>query len=230
MERLSNLISKNVLSLEEGECVGYVLNVSFDIDRLEITGLLICDEESELVKFLDIKNVLYNNDFIVVKNTDVLSFGENIDCVNPISKGVVSEKGEKLGRVCDIEINNKKIVKLITEKGEINPKNIINLGAKILIFSEKNKKRKKYNYFPKIKTENNVKVGIFENKNTIENNNQIPFKSTLSPQKLIGRIILSDIYGFNNELIAKKNQIITDKIIKIAKKHNKINYLLFNSK
>ena len=164
MERLSNLISKQVLSLDEGQCIGYVINACLDLERNELSGLLICDEDAELVKFLDLKNMLFNNDFIVIKSVDMLSFGENILSDNPIGKTIVSEKGVVLGVVKDVEIVNKKISKLITSNNEISPKNIINLQGNYLIFSEKNRKKRKENYFSKIKKNNLQKVEILENK------------------------------------------------------------------
>jgi len=42
---------------------------------------------------------------------------------------------------------------------------------------------------------------------------------------LIGRVMTNDIFGYNNEIIVQKNEIISQKIINKAKKHNKLNFL-----
>lgn len=150
MEQVTEIISKKIISLEEGVCVGYIFNPMFDFQTLSIYGYLICDESEEVIKFLDIRNILANEEFIIIKNSNMLSFGENMQNNSPIGKQIIASNGINLGKIKEINLNGKKINKLITEKGEINPNNISCWEGEYLIFSEKKIKRhKKYN-FPKI--------------------------------------------------------------------------------
>lgn len=237
MENLSNLISKQVVSIEDSVCVGYILNVVIDADSFVIDGFLVADDESEKVNFLDYKNIFAINDFVVIKNLDMLSFGENVEPNNPIGKIVLSERGEIIGKVKDVVFDGKKIVKILTDKCEINSKNIANFEGEFLFFNLKKKKKKIKINFPKINNTPNINVKIqFENTKNInkqqesKNSFQLPFKVKPSIDGLLGKIAANDVFGKNNEIIARKNEIITQKIIKNAKKHAVENILFFNCK
>lgn len=234
MENLSNLISKKVIAYNQGECVGFVVDVCIDSKTYYIKGFLVCDEESENVNFLDIKNVFSISEFIVIKDVTVLEFGEFIDTNNPVGKLVLTLGGDSLGRVKDVQIEGKKVTKLITKTCEIGVKNICDFSGTYLFFSEKRiKKNNIKNNFPKAKNINNkVKIQSNFDKKINDKNNlyQIPFKSSISFADIIGKMATNDVFGMNNEIIIKKDQIITEKIIKKAKKHNKLNILYFSSK
>ena len=235
MERLTEIISKKIISQEEGVCVGYILCPLIDFQTMSVYAFLVCDESEEKIKYLDFKSILSVNEFVMIKNSNMLAFGENYQNNSPIGKQVISLDGINLGRVIEIYLNNKKIQKLITEKSEICPQYISLWDGEYLIFSEKRIKRKKINNFQRIDKNIVQKVEIQNNKyaeNTTKKNIsvQLPYKANISSQKLIGKIAICDILGFNNELIVKKNEVITDRIITVAKKHNKLNHLLINCK
>ena len=58
----------------------------------------------------------------------------------------------------------------------------------------------------------------------------MPIKTYANKSLLMGKILTNDILGFNNEIIGKKDEKITEKIIKKAINHNKLNFLFFCSK
>ena len=234
MERISNIISKKVVSIEESLCVGYVLDVCVDTSKKMVKGYLVCDESNEVINFLSTKNMLANNDYIIIKNINMLEFGDFVEPKNPIGKEVLDENGFSLGRIIDFEVENGKILKLISKKCEINPKHIIDFNGDFLIFSQSKKKpiKKEFN-FKNLNKQDLQKVEIqsfvLEKKENL-NSVQIPFKSRILTNNLLGRILINDVFGLNNELIGRKNEIINEKIIKKAKSHNKVNHLFFNSK
>lgn len=234
MERISNIISKKVVSIEESLCVGYVLDVCVDTNKKMVEGYLVCDESNEVINFLSTKNMLANNDYIIIKNINMLEFGDLVEPKNPIGKEILDENGFSLGRVIDFEVENGKILKLISKKCEINPKHIIDFNGDFLIFSQSKKKpiKKEFN-FKNLNKQDLQKVEIqsfiLEKKENL-NSVQIPFKSRILTNNLLGRILINDVFGLNNELIGRKNEIINEKIIKKAKSHNKVNHLFFNSK
>ena len=234
MERISNIISKKVVSIEESLCVGYVLDVCVDTAKKMVEGYLVCDESNEVINFLSTKNMLANNDYIIIKNINMLEFGDFVEPKNPIGKEVLDENGFSLGRIIDFEVKNGKILKLISKKCEINPKHIIDFNGDFLIFSQSKKKpiKKEFN-FKNLNKQDLQKVEIqsfiLEKKENLSSV-QIPFKSRILTNNLLGRILINDVFGLNNELIGRKNEIINEKIIKKAKSHNKVNHLFFNSK
>ena len=240
MEKLSNLISKSVVTAEEGISVGYVLNVCFDGNSSKLSGLLICDEGDERINFLDLSRVKSINDFVVISSVNDLEFGEMIKSNNPVGKIVLSEKGEVLGRVYDVLLEGKKLKKILINNGEIIPQNILNFDGDYLFFNRKKRKSKTEKKFPRANDffENKVEIqeNITKNKNISQDNKKqnnyikIPFKSTISFQDILGKMATMDILGYNNEIIVRKNQTITNRVLEKAKKHNKANLLLFNSK
>ena len=241
MEKLTDYISKKVVSLEEGECVGFILNVCFDEEKFKLNGFIVCDEESESLNFLSSNNIIAVSEYILIKTKYMLEFGEMVEANNPVGKLVLTENAQSLGVVNNAILINKKIQKLITNKCEINIKNILGFGKNILFFSLRKKLNKKNIFSPKFMTNSQNKIEIQgekkievknENNNDINltNSYQIPFKSTISFHDLIGKIAMIDVFGLNNELIIRKNEVITEKTIKSAKKHNKANFLMFNCK
>ena len=57
--------------------------------------------------------------------------------------------------------------------------------------------------------------------------NFVPKRVQYNPETIIGKVAKNDLIGINNEIIIKANQVITEKIIKDATKHNRLNQLYF---
>jgi sporulation protein YlmC with PRC-barrel domain len=242
MERISDLISKNVLSLSSGNKIGYIIDIVFDKEIKSVCGFIVVDEESEqnfLVKDKDIKS--YKEDCCVIENEARLEACFQEESNNPIGKEVFDENGVSYGNVKDVLLQSNKVKKIVTAKCEFPARLLKVAGNKCLIFGKKSQKNKnkKINYnYEKL---NNVSIqkNNFENENLnkIKNNDKIfknvvskgekPIRLSTDSNKLIGRKINKDLFGLNNELIAKKNTILTKKIIEKAKRHNKFNLLLF---
>jgi len=222
---MTDNLGKKVISIEDGKYLGYVLDVCVDVYDFSVYGYLICDEETENVNFINLKDIANIDNYVMVENSRKIGFGENVVSNNPIGKNVITDDGYDIGQVVNAEINKNKIKKIITNKCEIFF-SYLNIDGEIIIFSNKKKKKKINN-----KKFNNLEISSTQ-KIFIQNKEEItiPYKTSLIPSKIIGKICLCDIFGQNKEIIAKKNQIINDKIIKMAKKHNKLNILAFNSK
>ena len=174
---------------------------------------------------------------------------------NPINLNIYTTSGNNLGKLKDVELTEKLEVKnFVTENNEkLNPSQILVVSQNIIVNTE-NSKIKLCNLKPKIKV-NKVKnkniITIMPKDNqelktietpTIENtptDNKTNFKiyNQPTPQKLIGngnfligRKVLKTIYGVNNEVIIKKDNLINAKNLDIAKKHSKLVELTVFSK
>lgn len=235
MEKLSEIISKKVISIGEGEEVGYILCPIFEDKNL--LGFSVCDEESELEKFLSIDDLSFCGDEVFIPSIFCMQNVTVEEGVSPLGKLVYSSDGQCLGRIEECFLEKNKIKKLQTNLCEIMQKNIAQIGKDFVIFQKNNKKSiknaKKSQKNVKL-IENLPKVEIL---NKIENeNNYLNFSSTLpikviaNKSSVLGKKLVKDVYGFNNEIIGKENEIITEKMIKKAVKHNKYNFLLFCSK
>jgi len=220
------IFGKKVLALSEAEGVGYILNICFDDELKFLKGFIVIDDESENELFLPIEKVLsYKEECVVVNHASDCELSLERE-MSPLGKTVYDKNGVNLGVVERVEIINKKIDKLITNKCEIKQKYISGFSREFIIFSLKKQKKLKNN----IKNEkiiNIPKVEIMQGQNNFTQKS--PSKLAINSSMLLNRISTADIYGMNNELLIKKGEIITQNYINKAKKHNKLNYLFFNS-
>ena len=243
MKKVNCLISKNVISLDEGKKLGYVLDVVFDDPLKTFQGLIVVDEESENNFFLPEGRIVSTGENCVMVESEMdLEFQILSSSNNPIGKEVYDEKGGNLGRVCDVFCEGKRVKKIATNKCEIPQKYIKKSGVNYIIFGiYSNKKKNKSNNFFKNKIEvDNIKDKLPKVviSSAVENRQEnlisvgastMPMRLFAGDSFLLGRTVTKDLFGMNNEIIARKNEKIDKKIIKNAKNHNKLNFLAFFS-
>ncbi len=246
MKRINckNLIAKEVIAIDNGQNLGYVLSVCYDEGLKNFLGLVIADEESERENFLPKENIKNIGDCIFIDSAYnlVLNFSDQTN--SPIGKRVFSDKCEYLGQVKDVVLENNKPSLLATDRCELPISLIYNNGIDVVFFGKKAKKNmikhEKFN-FSSYQINNKVEIqGLNlseENTNSKfkiqENNKKIissPAKVTLAPSGLLNKTASCDIFGLNNEIVVKEGQIITSAKIDKAKKHGVINLLILNSK
>lgn len=263
MNLLSEIISKPVLNLYTGKIEGTIKNVCFEKNYKKIKHLKMFDEEEEEYLIETTKIYDTGNNSIVVKNNEAmfLTISEN-DCLenNPINLNIYTTTGNYLGKLKDVELNNKfETQNFITENNEkINPSQILIVSQNIIV-NTKDKQIKLCNLKPKIKVDktNNKNIitimpkqnqelktietptieDVPEENKTNETKQNFKIYNQPTPQKLIGnsnfligRKALKTIYGVNNEIIVKKDNIINAKNLDIAKKHSKLIELTVFSK
>ncbi len=230
MEKVSNLISKKVISLEDANMVGYVLNVIFDNDVRYFTGLIIVDDETENSYVLARENIsAISSETIMIKSAKDLQYNISSLSNNPIGKVVYDCKGNNLGVVRDVEIKGKLVTKILTTFCEFSSRYIRKAGDNFIIFgSRRNAKKKTFKEDVLVSGLPPLTVKITDNNSN--NIMQMPARIYASPSGLIGRVMTQDLLGYNNELIAYKNETINQKIINKAKLHNKLNLLNYYSK
>lgn len=210
-------ISKIVLSQESGRQIGYVLDVALD-ENLNKIGFYVVDEETESEFLLLFENIAsIGKEFVLVKNEGVLEFSANRP-QSPLGKVVVDDKGNFFGAVKNLVFLKKRCQKIVTDKCEILPKYVKNIGQNAIFISFKRKKvQKSENVFPRFESSEIVQI----------QNVTTPEKISLSPNFYVGKVSNMDIFGFNNEKIVGKNEVITHNIVEKAKRHNKLNQLFF---
>ena len=232
MEKLSEYISKNIISLNSGNIIGYVVDVLFDEETKKVSGFFIVDEESEKNMFLDDKHIISKKEecFVISDEKDLETFLFD-DSNNPIGKVVYDKQGLNLGRVIDVYIEKNKIEKLVTTKCEIPMRFIEKLGKNCIIYGKNNKKSVKNDIFnKKITINQKIEIQNFEEKKDKEKFKLAPIKMVSNSNMLIGRIATQNILGLNNELIIKENEKVSQKTINKAKIHGKIASLFMFTK
>lgn len=259
MYNVTEIISKPVINLYNGKLEGTVKNICFDEKLKKATDLILFEDEDGEECVLSISKVYkIGRNAITIKNSEGLLpslFATKINYNNQINNEVYNLEGDKLGVVSDIVLgNNYKIEKIIVENQEYTPSSVISFGENNLIINSSGAKYSKDSYKPKVmpkpKQLDLVKIlpkvpeiiddkipkiefdniDIKPKQNYKISENPLPQRMITSQNYLLGRKLAKTIYGANNEIIAKKDCLITEKILLAAKSHNKLVELAVFSK
>lgn len=233
MNKISELISKEVISIYECERVGTICGVCFNKPFTKINGYIIFNDETDIESFIN-TNKIYalTEEGILIRNTTKIEpLFEQPN--SPINKQAFTINGNNLGKIIDAVIDEKSnLLYLVTNKDiQIDVKNIVNVGTDMILLKENDEKISLNNFKPKetfeTYSENNIKVKIVPIQNTQSHQSTFPTKLVANTPNLLGKRAKYTLMGLNNEVIIHENQIISDTIIKTAKKHNKLNELVF---
>lgn len=221
MKKLSNIISKKVFKTS-GQKYGYVIAVEFSLDCNKLISLIIVDEESEMQTKIDASKIVCGEEAIFLKEEP--SFIDSYNFSSPINKDVFDKNAMHLGKVKEVFLKNNKVVGIATEKLCFLPKNISANGESALILFGKKQKPKPFDF-------NDAMLQPKQFVEIAESSSQIvPYRVEITGKSIIGKIATRDILGFNNELIIRKHETITQKKVNEAKRHNKLNLLFYNCK
>ena len=221
MKKISDVISKPVFKTN-GQKYGYVIAVELSVDCTKLTSLIIVDDESETQAKIDASEIVYGKDAIFLKTEPI--FVEAYNFSSPINKMVYDKNAKSLGRVEEVFLRSNKIVGISTNQLCFLPKNISVNGESAVILFGKKQKRKAFDFnLAKLQPEQYVEI-------TEAQTQIVPYRVELTGKSLIGKIATRDILGLNNELIIKKHEVITQKKLNEAKRHNKLNLLFYNCK
>lgn len=235
MKKISEIISSNVISLYEGEELGYAYNIAFDYKTKKCKYLYILNEEENLIniaKFCDIYKI--GIDCIYIKNSSLIELENNNECdltrcKSPLNLKIYDACGKYLGVCHDIEIddNNSIISLILNEEKKIEADKIINIGSVIIVGDKKISLSKfKPDKLIKIaKTPREEKVAILDKE--VE---PIPKAKDSTPQNkiitdsrfLMGRKIIQDVIAFNGEMIARCGTTINKDILNKASLYGKL--------
>ena len=255
MYKLSDILSKQVVNLYSGKYEGTIKDISFDEKFKQAKWLILFDEEGEEFT-LDINKIYkIGENAITIKNSDGLfqatSINDNLQNT-PINLDCCTINGTLIGRLKDIEFSkNFYIENFYIEEKAYKPSKIVNIGKGLIIVNDEDKKVNISNFKPKFQLENikTTTVSIqptetneviipqieeIDNTETKKNfiiNEGINQQRILSNQNfLLGRKATKTVYGINNEIIIKKDNIINSKNLEYARLHNKISELAVFSK
>lgn len=223
--KLTNLIGKQVYSIYEGEIIGTISGVTFNNLLNKINSFKLFDKDDNDFEIM-INNVKAFSDCVVVTNKNKLDFSYQSKDTSPIFKDVIDTKAKMCGKIIDAEIEESgDIINYITDLNfTAKPENIY-LRKGFVYYSPT--PIKICNYKPKNKKPTSLKdinVTILQKSSQ---NNFLPSRATFNTTSILGKVAKNDLYGINNEIIIKCNQIITEKIVTEATKHNRLNQLYY---
>lgn len=230
MSKISNIISKQVVSLYEANLVGTIVNVFFDEKLCKLKGLIVIDDENEKEYELSLKDVFsMSKDAFVIKNVSKLK--EVIlqeDFNNPINKVCISINGEILGKIIDVEIDNGVVENIILENGNQLSSSMVVACENVVIVNDTNSSVKRSGFAPKMKKINTDNIIVKIQQSNVEDEKKqvqlIPPRFVA--KSMLGQVSLKTVKGLNNEIIVKKGELITSAIIEKARLHNVLNLLV----
>lgn len=167
MIKITEILSKPVISLLDSKTEGIVKNAIFDKNFKRLKYLVLFDNnEHQEEKTLSIQNIYsYGENAIIVKDGQDLSLELSTVKINdkllPINNAVYTYLGKCVGKVTDILLDDKYFIKsLIVGQTEIDINEILSSGEDAVIIQDKNKKVNISN----IKRKKSKKAAILETK------------------------------------------------------------------
>ncbi len=237
MNNITELISKPVISLFEGQNEGTVENILFDSKmKKAIFAVIFQDEEQSPLKILPLNKIYNINDVITIKNCGELELYSSLELLlshlcNPINSNVYSVDGKHLGRVQDVFLNKNNNIDYITlNTGEsIYKKEILSFNSQIMLTQVNDKKvrlssfRSKF-IMPQITQPQIVQI-MEEVEHSPENKG---IKNVVNKKNLIGKHVQKNILASNGEVLIRQHTKVTLSIVKLAKLNGVLNELTQN--
>ena len=221
------LIGKQVCSIYEGEVVGTVLSVVFNEHYTKIKSLLIFNNEEEEFE-INIKSTLSVGDCVVIKNISLLKPPYSQANLSRVFLNVYDLNAKHLGKIVDISFNEAGVVENFITSNDVflRPENTY-LRKDFIIHTEQKLSIK--NMKPKLNKMDlsKIKVNILNISDAKDMSYFVPNKLQYNPNSILGKISKDDLVGLNKEIIIHKNQVITEKIIQDATRHNRLNQLYY---
>lgn len=213
MFKATNIIGVQVISVYEGQVEGYVKNLIFSSDYKKLKSIIVCDSKIEEKQYmLDVKDILSLQDIVLIKNSSILKGVSNQQDNSPINLPAFLTSGKKLGIISDVILDEKfSIFKFETSEGEAE-NNIAKISKDLILFNNGDTNIKYYNCKPK-----QEKISAITTVSNQSASINIPF--------LIGKKVIKDIFTFNNEIIIKNGNVVTEKVIQLAKINGKLREL-----
>lgn len=239
MLKVSEIISKDIISVYEGQTIGTIKNITFNHNLTKVDKFILFHDEAEATSCIE-KNNIYalSEDGLMVKNISKIDFFSETEN-NPLNKKIYSISAVDYGKISDIFLDEKcNVIKIVTTKQkEFLPTDILKFGDYVCIINDKESKVKISSFKPKTKFSTptileNIQVKIFNMEENQEQEVQpppLPQRITTDLQNLIGKKVSKTILGRNNELIIKQYGVISKQTIEKAKIHNKTKDLIFNT-
>lgn len=235
MLKVSQIISKEVISVYECESLGTIKNVLFNEHFTKVTKFVFFHDETEHESFVKLGNVFaMSQDGLLVKNATKADFYTEQDNT-PIHKRIMDFAANDYGKICDVEFDEKgNVTSIITTSGKcFLPQDIATWGN-ICFVKQSEQKVSIASFKPKInlqKTDltNQIEVKIVAMQEPTQNTTPLlPPRITSNFNALVGRKVSKTIFGRNNEVIIRQFGLITHHTLELAKAHNRTNELLLN--
>jgi len=133
MRKITDILSKEVVSVSEGEISGIVTNGYVDEKLTRIRGYKVSREEYDEPRALPFRRILGEGDALTVRDSSALEEFTGKEC--PLGRKVFDSMGNYLGLLRDLlfEEESGRISALLTETGEHSPTSVLRFGKNALL-------------------------------------------------------------------------------------------------
>lgn len=247
MAKVSELISKYLVSLFDGKVEGVVENVLFDERTSRAKYFVVYDNDSEEKYVLPISAIYsIGSGAISIKNNSYLTLYSNLEMelkklCTPVNNNAFMVNGDYLGVVLDCELDEKYFIKNLTlNTGQtINILQLASFNNNTIIIYDKENKVNIKNFYSKKKITNKKDtrvVSILQIKDeqtdkaskikpAIVLPTQIPNRAVTNYNFLINRKVKKSITSFSGDVIIKQNTKINSSVIDVARNNGKLSEL-----
>ena len=229
---ISEIISKPILSLYEGELLGNIRKIHFDKTHKKIKSFEILNDQ-DICYNLSPKHIYtVGKNAITIKNKQNLILSLNEDSpqnqVLPLNVKVYSLQGEYLGLAVDYSFDEKYTLSSIILDNQqlISINDIASCSTNSIVTYTNNQQVniKSFRYRISNKTSNQSKVKVMPK--LFASFNKIASSASRKNDFIVGRICTKDIVDNNNNIIVKQNSTITEQTLAQASSKNKLQELM----
>ena len=151
MIKLTELLGKSVLSIYNCEIEGVVKDVTFNAQNNKLKQIKIFkDNDFQEEKIFDTKNIYSLKDAVILKNDSYITLQavEKPANCNLINNAVYSHKGEYIGQIKDVLLNEKFFVEKIVLNSDLSflPSQILHSKEKLTIIQDSASKVRLYQF------------------------------------------------------------------------------------
>lgn len=249
MQKASNLIGKEVISLYEAQSLGTVVSLVPDSNLRSIKYLCVFhdDNDEDLRRYIPLTSAEnLSADVITVKNMSAIIDLTDADVPStyPANLPVYSHCGKLLGKVTDLTLNGTAVEEIIAEEFSFSPQKILSHSDKLIIVNCSERKIKlvpprekaarayaKADNPPALRLQEDADKTIeAENPDVVETNAAEHEQSGEGYSFLLGKTITRAITLGESEQPLKEGDVVTPRALESAKRHGKLVQLALYSR
>ena len=246
MIKLTEIIGSQVISIWNGKSEGYLASAlkASGNGLKKISAFKLIDEETETAKSLNTKDIYsLQAGYVLIKNASKVLISaepEDSDSVCLINKTAINLASEKIGTITDVFLDDKfNITSIMCDSIELDIAKVVSVGESFVVVNNLDEYVNSSHFKPKhtISPEGAKKDGrtvtiaatklpeLYPIPTPLPYPQSAPIKFTSSNSYLIGKRSGRDVISTSDELIIRKNAIITARTLKLAKHFSKLKEL-----
>ena len=242
MKKITDTLSKEIVSAYEGEICGIVTNAYIDGKLSRVRGYKVSSDERDDGRLLPLSRLLGEGDALIVRNHTALRDADSAEC--PMGAKIFDTTGTFLGVLRDLSFDERtgQVLSLVADERELTPKGVVAFGKRVVILRAPCHEKTVFRHRPKRVSlasapyERSLLPLPAEKSATAEEGAEAQSVETpiepLFYQEyafLLGRKVIKTI-GTPADIVAQESEIVTPEVIMRAREKGKLVELTVNSR